>query len=176
MITYITAFIFYTLAMIGILIGGFVIYKKTFAPFKNEHKGIISVVDTYSVAPKKSLMVVKVKNESFLIALDGERTTFLSKLEDERIPQKMSEQLLRGGEYDIDEDIKQELAEAMGQKSPRYDDIRRMKNEEIQKQFMELYSKEQPEAHSMQNDDISQRKQMIRHLINELNKTKTAQE
>ena len=175
MITYLTAFIFYTLAMVGILIGGFVIYKKTFAPFKNEHKGMISVLDTYSVAPKKSLLVVKVKNENFLIALDAERTTFLAKLEGEvKKSPKIPEELR--AKYDIEDDIRQELEEAMVQKSPRYDDIRKMKNEEIQKQFMELYSKGEPEAHNMQNDDISQRRQMIRHLINELNQTKTTQE
>ena len=37
MMTYVTAFIFYTLAMIGILLIGFIVYKKTFIIDKNEN-------------------------------------------------------------------------------------------------------------------------------------------
>ena len=80
MLTYIAAFIFYTLAMIGVLLMGFVIYKKAMMPPKAENKGMIKVLDKTNISPKKSLLVVKVRNEKFLIALDAERTTFLSKL------------------------------------------------------------------------------------------------
>ena len=38
MITYITAFIFYTLAMIGILIVGYIVYKKTILTSKKTIK------------------------------------------------------------------------------------------------------------------------------------------
>ena len=82
MITYITAFIFYTLAMIGILLVGFVIYKKTFVVSKGENKGMIKILDSYPIGPKKVLMVVKIRNERFLIASGVEHTTFLAKLSD----------------------------------------------------------------------------------------------
>ena len=167
MLTYITAFIFYTLAMVGILIGGFIIYKKTFAPLKNENKGMIKIIDSYAIAPKKSLIVVNVKNENFLIAIDSERTTFLTKLDENKQSSKMSEVKLSQQDYD---DIKQMLQS----KANRYDDVRKTKNDELQKQFMQLYEKDEPEVHNMQNDEISKRKQMIRHLISELNNNNKA--
>ena len=82
MITYITAFIFYTLAMVGILLVGFVVYKKTFVMNKSESKGLIKIIDSHMIAPKKTLLIVKIKNEKFLIASDSDRTTFLAKLSD----------------------------------------------------------------------------------------------
>ena len=41
MLTYIAAFIFYTLAMIGVLLMGFIIYKKMIMP-QQENKGMIN--------------------------------------------------------------------------------------------------------------------------------------
>jgi len=157
MLTYLAAFIFYTLAMVGILIGGFIVYKKTFAPIKNENKGMIKVIDSYSIAPKKNLMVIQVRNENFLIALDSERTTFLTKLDDRKAASKVLEERLANSDYEIDEDM------------------RKTRNDEIQKQFMQLYKKDEPEAHNIQQiDELSKRKQMIRRLISELNSNKKA--
>ena len=68
MMTYVTAFIFYTLAMIGILLVGFIVYKKTFMSEKGENKGYIKVIDSLPIGNKKMLLVVKIKNEKFLIA------------------------------------------------------------------------------------------------------------
>ena len=81
MATYVTAFIFYTLAMIGIMLIGFVVYKKTFIVNKADSKGIIKILDSLPIGNKKMLLVVKIKNEKFLIASGVEHTTFLSKLE-----------------------------------------------------------------------------------------------
>lgn len=171
MITYITAFIFYTLAMIGVLLGGFIVYKKTFAPVKNENKGMIKILDTYSIAPKKTLMVVRIKNERFLIALDSERTTFLSKLADENQAKKDTQKLTEDIQ-NVDYSLEDEIQSAFNERAQRYDDIRKAKADEAQKQFMELYSKDEPKAKAFQNQELSQRKNMIRHLINELNSTK----
>ena len=86
MMTYVTAFIFYTLAMIGILLIGFVVYKKTFMPTnKGESRGMIKIIDSLPIDNKKMLHVVKIKNEKFLIASGLEHTTFLSKLDDDSI-------------------------------------------------------------------------------------------
>ncbi len=178
MLAYLTAFIFYTLAMIGILVGGFIIYKKTFAPIKSENKGIIEILDSHVIAPKKTLLVVKVKDEKFLIALDSERTTFLSKLEDEnknslslnKIPEDNSIQ----NNYDIESDIQREIQELIREKATRYDDNGKTRNSELQKQFMELYQKEEPEAHNIQRDELLKRKQMVRNLIREFNNDKAA--
>lgn len=175
MLTYLAAFIFYTLAMVGILIGGFIVYKKTFAPIKNENKGMIKVIDSYSIAPKKNLMVIQVRNENFLIALDSERTTFLTKLDDRKAASKVLEERLANSDYEIDEDISQEIQDVLQEKTSRYDDMRKTRNDEIQKQFMQLYKKDEPVAHNIQQiDELSKRKQMIRRLISELNSNKKA--
>ena len=81
MLTYITAFIFYTLAMVGILLVGYIIYKKSFTNTQTQTRGLIKILDHQMISPKKSLMVVKVNNERFLIASGIEHTTFLAKLE-----------------------------------------------------------------------------------------------
>lgn len=172
MITYITAFIFYTLAMIGVLIGGFIVYKKAFAPVKNENKGMIKILDSYTIAPKKTLMVVRIKSERFLIALDSERTTFLSKLADENQTKKETQKISEDNS-NYEYDIEQEIQNALSDRTVRYDDIRKSKVDEAQKQFMELYSKDEPKVQSNQNQEFSQRKKMIRHLISELNSNKT---
>ena len=59
MMTYVTAFIFYTLEMIGVLLVGFIVYKKTFIIDKNENKGTIKIIDSLPIGNKKNLLVVK---------------------------------------------------------------------------------------------------------------------
>ena len=86
MISHLSAFIFYTLAMVGILLVGFVVYKKFTPISKTENKGLIKVLDTLPIGPKKVLMVVRIRNERFLIASGAEHTTFLSKLSEEGFP------------------------------------------------------------------------------------------
>ncbi len=81
MITYLTAFIFYTLAMVGILLLGFVVYKKFNFPTKLNANGLIKIVDSCAIGAKKNLLVVKIGNERFLIASGLEHTTFLAKLD-----------------------------------------------------------------------------------------------
>lgn len=83
MMTYVSAFIFYTLAMMGILFVGFVIYKKTFLADKSSSQGNIKILESFAIAPKKVLMIIKVKNERFLIATGDTYTTFLAKLENQ---------------------------------------------------------------------------------------------
>lgn len=184
MITYITAFIFYTLAMIGILIVGYVVYKKTILTSKKDNKGMIKVIDSLPIGPKKTLLVVKIRNEKFLIASGAEHTTFLSKLADDenRINSKNSKQTTQNINKNLDlipskqdyEDFKNsEINEFKEKSQPRFDDIERLKLEKLQKQFNQLYAK------ATQNPAIkdingfhrgSQRKEILRELLNDLNK------
>lgn len=152
MLTYIAAFIFYTLAMIGVLLLGFVVYKKFFYEMKSNSKGMIKVIDRCAIAPKKSLMVVKIKKEMFLIALDCDRTTFLSKLSSDSQAKK---------EFDSQE----EKSEAEVIKEQK-------KVKAISDQFKKLYSS------SVENDFEAQeeekkptRKEMVRKLLKELNES-----
>ena len=55
MATYITAFIFYTLAMVGILLVGYVVYKKVITTTKGENRDMIQILDSMPIAPKKTL-------------------------------------------------------------------------------------------------------------------------
>ncbi|MBQ8476514.1 flagellar biosynthetic protein FliO [bacterium] len=155
MLTYIAAFIFYTLAMVGVLLLGFVIYKKTILPSKKDCKGMIKILDRVAVSPKKSLLVVRVKNEKFLIAADAERTTFLSKLADEK--QSSKEQK---------EENKTQVKPEPMQNQMYVDDIQQQRLDRIQRQFKQLYSNNQEEQKTEQNVD---RKEMIRRLLKDLN-------
>lgn len=176
MLTYITAFIFYTLAMVGILLVGFIIYKKTMTPNKLNTKGTIKVLDSCMIAPKKNLLIVKAGNENFLIASDAERTTFLAKLSndsDNTSPAYLKEEAIQNilKEMDNSYDEEREFAKNFEEENERYTN---RENDEIskpQKQFMELYRNSK--ASNMQAaKKISAKKEVIQKLLRELNDTK----
>ena len=131
--------------MIGVLFIGYLIYKKTTFFQKQEGKNMIKILDRIAIAPKKSLLITKVCDEKFLIALDSDRTTFLAKLNfEETIPSK-------------EETTKPKIT------TDTMPDTKNPTSTDIQKQFMELYNKEE-------NKDIfSERKEMIRQILEELN-------
>jgi flagellar biogenesis protein FliO len=79
-------FTVYTFAMIGVALIAFLIWKKTNMASSGSFGGNIKIEDSLSLSPRKMLLVVKVKNEKFLLASDIESTTFLAKLENEEIP------------------------------------------------------------------------------------------
>ena len=139
MMTYVTAFIFYTLAMIGILLVGFIVYKKTFMSEKGENKGYIKVIDSLPIGNKKMLLVVKIKNEKFLIASGLEHTTFLSKLEDDNTQKETSKNPVLNNI--VDENLVDKIYdETFSQKNEQklYDDNKKARLDELQRQFKEL--------------------------------------
>jgi len=154
MMTYVTAFIFYTLAMIGILLIGFVVYKKVFENSKGTNNGLIKILDSSPIGHKKLLLVVQVRNERFLIASGAEHTTFLSKLSNENLVKK---------EVKKEEPISQNIInEIMNTKKQRYDDINnKSRAQELQKQFEALYEKDGKEPSPFLND----RKKAIKQLL-----------
>lgn len=80
---YISNFIVYFCAMIGIIVLALYVYKKfNVTTFSRNGGKNLSVEDCLSLSPRKSLYVIKSGNERFLIAGDFERTTLISKLED----------------------------------------------------------------------------------------------
>ena len=88
---YLVNFMIYTLAMVGIIFLALFIYKKTAVmPGGKSRSKFLGVEDVMSLTPRKSLYVVRAGNERFLIASDMERTTLISKLEnntqEENIP------------------------------------------------------------------------------------------
>lgn len=162
MLTYITAFIFYTLAMVGVLLIGYVVYKKTALTSKNNNKGMIKVLDTLSISPRKILMVVKINNEKFLIASGAEHTTFLAKLEqNEKINKEIIEKAAKAEKIEQKKNIEKKIIQETE------DSI----EESFQSQFRELYSKEEIKNEAI-HKERPDRKELIRRLLEDLNETK----
>ena len=79
--TYLINFIVYTMAMVGLLFLGVMVYKKTMVGNNSAQntKGL-KIDNALRLSPRKTLYVVNAGNERFLIAADLDRTTFLAKL------------------------------------------------------------------------------------------------
>ena len=80
---YLTNFIVYTLAMIGIIMLALFVFKFTTGYKLNNKTGSknLKVTESLSLSPRKTLYVVEANGEKFLIAGDTDRTTLISKLE-----------------------------------------------------------------------------------------------
>ncbi|MBE7708524.1 MAG: hypothetical protein E7Z88_07460 [Cyanobacteria bacterium SIG27] len=193
MMTYVSAFIFYTLAMIGVLLVGFIIYKKTFNQNTGLSKGMIKIVDSAPLGNKKMLHIVKIKNESFLIASGLEHTTFLAKLENNETISKSNEEKVIQKVFTPEvveipsfEEVKSQINEVPVQKvapqkvaaqniSPkrevRYDDPEKYRAAELQRQFKELYEKEEvsPRVAPQPKIDVQalKRKENLKNLLRE---------
>ncbi len=78
---YFMHFIIYTLAMCGLIFFAFFIYKKAMGgSFNKKSSNLMEVEETMALNPRKSLMIVRVGSERFLIASDMEKTSLISKL------------------------------------------------------------------------------------------------
>lgn len=82
MIKYLLAFSVYTLAMIGIIVIAFLVWKNAVLNNNPKKKGSLKVEEALSLNARKTLYVIKIKDERFLIAADVDKTTFLAKLND----------------------------------------------------------------------------------------------
>ena len=170
MMTYVSAFIFYTLAMIGIMFAGFIVYKKTFENAKGDNKGLIKILDSTPIGNKKMLLVVKVKNERFLIASGAEHTTFLSKLENDNSTEYIQIQEKEPIKESVEKSVLDEIYEencAPIKKAPRFDDPQKIRAALVQKQFKELY--EQDDTEPKTNKTVQNKKEMIKELLKNLN-------
>ena len=79
---YIISFTIYTLAMSGLIALALLVYKKvTHISSTNKKAKILSIEETMSINPRKTLLIVKAGDERFLIASDVDKTTLISKLE-----------------------------------------------------------------------------------------------
>ncbi len=78
---YIISFVVYTLAMSGLIGLALIVYKKvTNISTSTKKTKELSIEETMSISPRKTLMIVKAGNERFLIASDVDKTTLISKL------------------------------------------------------------------------------------------------
>jgi flagellar biogenesis protein FliO len=80
---YVVNFTVYTMAMIGLICFAVFVYRKiTDGSFSSKNGKYLSVEETMSLSPRKTLHVVRAGSEKFLIASDIDRTTLLAKLDD----------------------------------------------------------------------------------------------
>lgn len=175
MLTHITAFIFYTLAMIGILLVGFVVYKKMNINMNAANKGLIKILDNYPIAPKKTLMVVKILDEKFLIASGAEHTTFLAKLEDNTcvsdVVQKAKDTMsdvAKKPEITINE-IQKPINIQQNNSQGKIDELQQARLQKLQKQFNALY--EQDDKEVLNNTSRQKNQKILTKILQELNAT-----
>lgn len=89
MTSYLVTFAVYTTAMIGVIFLALYAYKK-FSPSNSRvsQSQFLEVEDCVSFGVRKQLYVVRAGQEKFLIASDSERTTFLAKLNEQKITEQ----------------------------------------------------------------------------------------
>ena len=171
MMTYVTAFIFYTLAMIGIMLIGFVVYKKVFENSKGVNGGLIKILDSTPIGHKKMLLVVQVRNERFLVASGAEHTTFLSKLSNDGLVQKevkkVEKRPINNAEILQKYSSEIEKENFIPKKEIKFADPKKTRAQELQEQFSELFEKD--ETPKQPQTITSERKKVIRQLLENLN-------
>lgn len=80
---YLTNFIVYTLAMVGVIVIALMVFKgSTCVGTKNASK-YLKIHDALSLGPRKTLYIVSAGEEKFLIASDVDKTSLISKLNSE---------------------------------------------------------------------------------------------
>jgi flagellar biogenesis protein FliO len=77
---YLSNFIVYTLAMVGVMMIALFVFKKSMNQSCHAGSKYLKVIDSISLGPRKNLYIVSVGDEKFLIAGDAERTNLISKL------------------------------------------------------------------------------------------------
>lgn len=95
---YLINFIVYTAAMVGIIFLAVFVYKKCSYGIVSKSK-FLNIEDCISLAPRKTLYVVRAGHERFLVASDVGRTSLISKLEtgslqirEQKMPEKYENQ------------------------------------------------------------------------------------
>ena len=88
MTTHIIAFIFYTLAMLGVIFVAFAVYKNIVFG-QNTHISKLKIEDMLRLNQRKSLYVINYEGEKFLIASDIDSTTLISKLNTKETTEQM---------------------------------------------------------------------------------------
>ena len=109
MTTHIIAFIFYTLAMLGVIFVAFAVYKKVAFNQGAQSNTKLKINDMLHINQRKSLYVIQYENEKFLIAADIDRTTFLARLNQKNNSNFQQEEPSQINAYADPEQMVQEL-------------------------------------------------------------------
>ena len=78
---YISNFIVYTLAMVGVIVVALLVFKNATTVGCGKSSKYLKILDTISLGQRKTLYIVSTGKEQFLIAGDVNNTCLISKLE-----------------------------------------------------------------------------------------------
>ena len=78
---YITNFIVYTLAMVGVIVVALLVFKNATSVGGGKHSKYLKIIDSISLGQRKNLFIVSTGKEQFLIAGDVNNTNLISKIE-----------------------------------------------------------------------------------------------
>ena len=77
---YLSNFIVYTLAMVGVIVIALMVFKSATGCSTRGATKYLKIHDTLSLGPRKTLYIVSAGEEKFLIASDVDKTSLISKL------------------------------------------------------------------------------------------------
>ena len=78
---YITNFIVYTLAMVGVIVVALLVFKNATTVGGGKSSKYLKIIDSISLGQRKNLFIVSTGKEQFLIAGDVSNTCLISKLD-----------------------------------------------------------------------------------------------
>ena len=78
---YISNFIVYTLAMVGVIVVALLVFKNATSVGGGKHSKYLKIIDSISLGQRKNLFIVSTGKEQFLIAGDVNNTSLISKIE-----------------------------------------------------------------------------------------------
>jgi flagellar biogenesis protein FliO len=78
---YITNFIVYTLAMVGVIVVALIVFKNATSIGSCKGSKYLKIIDSISLGQRKNLFIVSTGKEQFLIAGDVNNTCLISKIE-----------------------------------------------------------------------------------------------
>lgn len=78
---YITNFIVYTLAMVGVIVVALIVFKNATTIGGSKSSKYLKIIDSISLGQRKNLFIVSTGKEQFLIAGDVNNTCLISKID-----------------------------------------------------------------------------------------------
>ena len=78
---YITNFIVYTLAMVGVIVVALLVFKNATSAGGGKRSKYLTIIDSISLGQRKNLFIISTGKEQFLIAGDVNNTSLISKIE-----------------------------------------------------------------------------------------------
>lgn len=136
---YILNFLVYLMAMVGVIYISLMIFKRAITQNNSNSNNNLKIESSLNLGPRKTLHVINVNSERFLIASDIQNTTFLSKLNDNK-----SETAIK------------KVIESKNQDRMFMDELNNLKKIELKNNI------------SVIDDDIQEEKSVFRELIQRL--------